>query len=66
MTGPIELTESEERALSAAVEAWQIDTDGGAWLDIMAIDADARREALRRLGYSTPMHLALFALGPAQ
>lgn len=60
------MTDNEQQ-IDNAVTAWLQARDGtgdperGAEL-VLALDEDSRREAFRRLGYSTRAHLELFGL----
>lgn len=59
------MTDQEQR-IDNAVKAWLADHPGaGAAFERLAFERladDERREALRRLGYNTPTHLAMFGL----
>lgn len=54
-------TTDQEQRIANAVQAWRDDHPGAAAALDRLPDAD-KREALRRLGYSTRQHLEMFGL----
>lgn len=52
---------TKEPEIANAVQAWRDDHPGAA-AALDRLDDDSKREALRRLGYNTRHHLAMFGL----